>query len=150
MASMLDFFPKSIPKLEAISARLPDMPIPPEDNSGAKTTTEVYSRGVDNAIISPRIAATIINLRSVFHSFRTIVTSAITSISLLCFLSSIAYFFRMLDNVAIMVAIEAAEVPIVSNSCVVILRVMAFCGTTISQPGRILAPSLTLATVPFM
>ena len=52
--------------------------------------------------------------------------------------------------VAPMVAMAAAVLPIDMYSAMPNLRFMAFCGTTISQPGWILAPSLTFATVPFM
>ena len=48
-----------------------------------------------------------------------------------------------------MVAIDAMPVPRLIVSATLILRV-SFEGTTISQPGCTLAPSLTLATMPFI
>ena len=59
-----------------------------------------------------------------------------------------SYFIKF-AIVAIMVAIEATPVPSAIVS-VVVIRLTAFWGTTISQPGRNLVLFFTLATSPFI
>ena len=58
-------------------------------------------------------------------------------------------YLNKFANVAIIVAIEAADVPIDSFSATDMVLTF-FCGTNISQPGLGLAPSLTLPIMPFM
>ena len=60
-----------------------------------------------------------------------------------------AFYLMILASVAIMVAMEATEVPMVIFSAVVILLI-DFSGMTISQPGSGLALWRTLATMPFI
>ena len=60
-----------------------------------------------------------------------------------------ATYLMMLTMVAMMAAKEPTAVAMLRRSCKVVL-VMAFDGTTISQPGCGFAPWLTLATLPLI
>lgn len=62
--------------------------------------------------------------------------------------SKILYFI-IFAIVAIMAAMLVMPLPRLMVSAMLILR-DSLVGTTISQPGFILAPSLTLPTMPFM
>lgn len=92
-----------------------------------------------------------------FNRFERLIPSSVVGASLyddriLIFtINRVKYFvnYNIFASVAIIVAIDATDVPIVIFSAIVILLI-SFSGTTISHPGFGLAFWLTFAIVPFM
>ena len=154
---------KLTPAIAANAPRLLELLLPP--TSGAKVTLVAYSLGMlkatTNATMTAMPHALNINLRPA-HTFWA---SSIKSISCssgfcgettCCFISSFivchALYLNRFTKVAIMVANDAADVPIPMISAGDILFRLSFVGTIISHPGSIALELLDLgrATVPFI
>ena len=86
---LLPVLPKSKPNDDAMSARLPDIPKPPEDISGAKMTSDVNCLGVEIAIITPITSPEIRDIVSDFFSLNIFFIDSIMSISFILFAFSI-------------------------------------------------------------